>query len=254
MLDDFTLHSDLSTYLQHGFSIIPVKQGDKTPDGPWLHAQTNRACLAEVIQWQMDGMNFGVVTGKISGLVVVDCDSDEAVREVARRGMPITPVSTTGRGRHYWLKWSGAVRNRVALGSGIDVRGDGGYVVAPPSTHKNGRPYRWVTGLSLGEVPLAECPSWVLDAAGDRGEYQARSDDEWWSLFDERVQNGGRNNRCAQLAGYLLRRRVEARMVESLMRMWNERQCSPPMSEREVGLVVRSIAAKEARRVPNYSR
>jgi hypothetical protein len=247
MLDEtISLREELSLYLQHGFSIIPVKPGNKLPDGSWLHAQTQRAGLADVMQWQMDGMSFGVVTGQISGLVVVDCDSDAAVREVARRGMPITPVSTTGRGRHYWLKYPGVIRNRVALGEGIDVRGDGGFVVAPPSVHANGRSYRWVPGLSLGEVPLAECPAWLLE--GERQARQARGGDEWWSLFDERVRNGGRNNRCAQLAGYLLRKRVEARMVEALLQMWNVGRCSPPMSGGEVRMVVASIAAKEARR------
>lgn len=248
MLDEtLSLHEDLALYLQHGFSIIPVKAGDKIPAGPWLHAQTERAGMADVMQWQMDGLNFGVVTGELSGLVVVDADSDEAVREIARRGMPVTPVSTTGRGRHYWLKRSGAVRNRVALGKGIDVRGDGGFVVCPPSTHSSGTKYRWLEGLGLGDVPLAEVPAWVLEAAQDTGEYTRKSDDEWWSLFDERVENGGRNNRCAQLAGYLLRRWVEPRIVESLLLLWNRDRCRPSMSEREVRSVVRSIHRKAIR-------
>lgn len=204
--------------------------------------------MADVAMWHAEGHNFAVVTGELSGVVVVDCDSDEAVREAARRGIPVTPTATSGRGRHYYLKWDGAVRNRVQLGADIDVRGDGGYCIIPPSVHENGRRYRWVEGLALSDVPLAPVPQWVLDQACDSGEPAAKGEEEWWSLFDRMVENGGRNNQCAVLSGYLLRKFVSPKVVERLMLDWNALHCRPAMSAAEVRRTVRSIEKVESRR------
>ena len=249
--DTITIPTEIHSYLEHGWSLIPVRRRDKRPVGQWLHAQSQRANLADVVLWHDEGHNLAVVTGQLSGVVVVDCDSEDAVREVARRGMPVTPTAASGRGRHYFLRWEEPVRNRVQLGADIDIRGDGGYVIVPPSVHESGRRYRWVDGLSLGDVPLAPVPGWVLEQATDKtvdGVFERRPDDEWWMLFDEQVGSGGRNNRCAVLAGYLLRKWVAPGVVERLLLDWNRLHCDPPLSAGEVARTVRSVAQCEERR------
>jgi hypothetical protein len=113
--------------------------------------------------------NIGVQTGATSGLVVLDVDPDhEGLRTLAdlqRQHGPLPPspaVRTGGGGRHYWFAHPGqAVRNSAGrLGSGLDIRGDGGYVIAPPSRHITGGRYVWAS-----EVALAPPPRWLLELA-----------------------------------------------------------------------------------------
>jgi putative DNA primase/helicase len=110
--------------------------------------------------------NVGVATGAVSSIFVLDVDpqhgGDESFTKlVAEHGaLPATrTVKTGGGGRHYYFKHPGAtVRNSAKkLGAGLDVRGDGGYVVAPPSNHKSGGTYEW-----LDERDPADAPAWLL--------------------------------------------------------------------------------------------
>jgi hypothetical protein len=112
-------------------------------------ATTERATVAA--WWRRwPQANIGVATGATSGIVVIDLDArhggDEAWRTLTGDRTPIeAPVVTTGAGWHLWFAHQGSpVSNSVGrLGAGIDVRGDGGYVIVPPSLHHSGRRYRW---------------------------------------------------------------------------------------------------------------
>jgi len=98
--------------------------------------------------------NIGMPTGVASGMVAIDVDVRhqglESLKVLERKigGLPLTLVSLTGNGFHYFYKYPGVpVRSGAAvLGPGIDVRGGGGYVVIPPSLHANGKRYEWVGG------------------------------------------------------------------------------------------------------------
>lgn len=94
--------------------------------------------------------NVAIATGAISGLVVVDVDprhgGDESIHALeAKHGVaPTLEVATGGGGRHLYFRHPGGlVTNKVGVAPGVDVRGDGGYVVAPPSIHMSGQAYRW---------------------------------------------------------------------------------------------------------------
>ena len=112
--------------------------------------------------------NIGVVTGQRSGLWVLDVDRKggglDALGKLRARGIPATLEAQTGSGgRHLLWAWSDGVRNRQRIEidgeeTAIDVRGDGGYIVAPPSLHASGDRYRWGADL----YP-ARAPQWLLD-------------------------------------------------------------------------------------------
>lgn len=237
----------VQTCLEHGFSIIPIKPGDKRPAMRWEMAQEQRADEELVRDWWRRGFNLAVVTGELSGIVVVDCDSLEGTVEAMKLGLPETPTATTGKGRHYYFKHPGVpVRNAVSLLPAVDIRGDGGYVVIPPSKHPSGSLYTWLEGLSLEDVALAPLPQWVLDKAAATGE--AKPLDDWRDITSATVGPGERNQRLAELTGYLLRKFVDKRVTLNLMQAWNRAVCAPPMSPHEVERTVRSIAAREDKR------
>lgn len=238
------------TCLEHGWSLIPIKPGDKRPACPWETYQRIRPEEPTVRRWWREGFNLAVVTGELSGVVVVDCDSLEGSVEAMKLGLPQTPTATTGKGRHYYFAHPGVpVRNAVRLLPDVDIRGDGGYVVIPPSKHPNGSTYRWLDGLSIEDVPLAPLPKWVLDKSAATSE--AKPTDDWRELTATTVGPGERNQRCAELAGYLFRKFVDPGVVLNLMQAWNRAVCAPPMSPREVERTVKSIEAREERRRSN---
>ncbi len=140
-----TTFAAAKSYLEGGWSVIPLH--GKKPAVPWKEYQERQPTLGEIAHWfgavTETRYNIGVVTGSVSGVTVVDCDSrDDAVwwwQNRVRTGL----ISVTGRGVHFWYKYA-PMRNAVHVdGRGIDVRGDGGYVVAPPSIHPTGKPYEW---------------------------------------------------------------------------------------------------------------
>jgi len=129
--------------------VAPGHPGDgKVPALAWAPYQHRRPTLDELERWfRRAPMNLAVVTGAVSGVVVVDADDRDALRWCVRH-LPYTGWQTkTRRGFHFWFAHPGVtVRNRARLETGtgrlaIDVRGDGGYVVAPSSQHASGAVY-----------------------------------------------------------------------------------------------------------------
>lgn len=143
-------------YLRQGYSIIPLKPRSKEPLIPWQEYQKRHATEAEVRGWftSHPRANIGLVTGQISGIAVVDLDGPEGVSNGRSLGLTSPLISITGKGRQLIYKHPGGnVCNAVRKYPGIDIRGDGGYVVAPPSIHPNGRRYSWIGQLSK-QLPL----------------------------------------------------------------------------------------------------
>jgi Bifunctional DNA primase/polymerase, N-terminal len=113
--------------------------------------------------------NVGIATGKKSGIFVLDVDDKNANSgslslrrlEDEHQPLPATLTATTGNGRHHYFKYPGLPIkcSTGKLGDGLDIRGDGGYVVAPPSVHANGRRYQWTDG----SAEIVQAPNWLLD-------------------------------------------------------------------------------------------
>lgn len=142
-------------YASLGFSIIPLKPGSKEPLINWKPYQNQRASESEVREWfvQTPMANIGIVTGSVSGLAVVDLDGPEGLQQGQLLGLSSPLSSITGQGRQLWFKNDVAhvLSNSVRIYPGIDIRGEGGYVVAPPSIHPNGRRYRFNKSVCAAE-------------------------------------------------------------------------------------------------------
>ncbi|MEN8185441.1 MAG: bifunctional DNA primase/polymerase, partial [Myxococcota bacterium] len=111
-------------------------------------------------------------------------------------------AQTGGGGRHlYFAHPDGELRNRVGLAPGLDLRGDGGLVVVPPSLHPSGGRYRWLPGHTPDETRPAPLPGWLLEIA--RGDAPRTGHPlPWWrSRVREMVPEGQRSDAIASFTG-----------------------------------------------------
>lgn len=126
---------------------------------------------------------------------------------------------------------------------GLDVRTDGGYVVAPPSLHASGTEYLWP--LAPDEVDAAPCPAWLLEHLRQPGGSASRSHDDWRELVANGVPEGERNSSVAALAGHLLAHRIDGRVCLGLLTAWDMVRNRPPLGPAEVEKTMLSIAQRE---------
>ena len=157
-----TILESALAYLSHGLSVIPTRK-DKKPSLSWKPYQDAPPAIETVREWwtKYPAAGIGIITGRVSGgLWVLDCDSDAAL-EWFKHNAPDTPrMCKTRRGMHaYYRTPPGAViRNSSSVvAPGVDVRGEGGYVIAPPSPHADGC-YEWLQAGPWGDIPLWEPP------------------------------------------------------------------------------------------------
>jgi uncharacterized protein (DUF927 family) len=149
---------------------------------------------------------------------------------------------TGGGGRHIIYRYSGgAVPKHLARG--IDLKGDGGYIVLAPSIHASGNRYRW-DGVDGREAILdpAEPPRWLTEyitAAryGGPAEGKAAAGDRW--------KEGERNDRLTSMAGAMRRRGDSREAMEAALLAENRRRCDPPLQEAEVRRIAESVASYE---------
>lgn len=205
-------------------------------------------------------LNLGIATGAASGVIVLDIDprhgGDDALRALEQQHGMLPPTwrfLTGGGGEHIVFRHPGGVVPNSAgrLGRGIDLRGDGGYIVAPPSQHISGRAYAVSVDHHPDEVELAAVPVWLmalLRRRSSNGKAAARPADEWRSVVGGNVAEGERNRTLASIAGHLLRNRIDPWVTIELLQAWNSSKCNPPLGDAEVMTTVRSIARREIER------
>ena len=272
-------------YARHGFRVHPLKTRDKgtvnwegmTEHG-CLDATTDLDTIKKWWEYRPDA-NVGIATGKESGVWVLDVDGDEGFQSLnelvkTHGAMPRTVTCNTGSGGlHYYYRHPGwRIGNSRRKMPGLDTRGDGGYVVAPPSIHPNGNAYQWQDGHAPGEVEVAEAPPWLLKIfappleipanitpAADNGEFKVNPDLQIYLLnraITQAEETQGRHPTAVWLAKQLQDNRIpldEARKVmiayqEDLERVdWNPKRIMRPA---EVLKVVNHIYQKCTPREP----
>lgn len=266
-------------YRSKGFSVIPIAgtryakgkseeekiDSSKKPLVSWSKYQKELPTEEEITSWwtTYPEANIGIITGSISGIAVIDMDTPEAV-EYGKKNFPKTPTVKTGKGAHAYFQYREGVRNQQNKKElpGIDIRGEGGYVVAPPSVHYSGNKYTWAEGLGLDVVPMAEFPDLIMQSLGISTPYsnvlqfekldETDKTDETDMLskkdyFWGGVSEGGRNNAMAQFAGDLFQKGMSFEEVLHLCGLQNQ-SYKPPMDDKEVFNVVKSIQKTDQRK------
>lgn len=241
-INNYNFTTTALEYLERGFSVIPVGK-DKKPLIKWAKFQHRKPTKDEIERWatDYDNPNIAIITGEISGIVVVDVEEGGSTNDLTT-----TVISKTGGGGyHYYYKHPGHnVHNGVRLRDRLDLRADGGYVVAPPSLHQSGNHYEWLNGPD--DTGFIDLPEWVLEL---KDEASSHKPVDWQKFIAKANLKGSRNQQAARLAGKLLSE-LKTDLWEvtgwSTLKEWNNTQNKPPIPEKELKTVWDSIKHREA--------
>lgn len=233
-------------YSDMGLAVFPLLPRDKRPAtiNGCKAATTNKQIISDWWDKHPDS-NIGIATGNISGgLVVIDLDVDEnkgingyeVLKEWQQENgeLPESWQSITGRGGyHLFFRDSAVNHNRVGLYEGIDIRGEGGYIVAPPSIHPNGRRYEWEQ--EPGEYELAQVNARVVNFL------MGPVPDGWgkqsFSMPDT-IPEGQRTSTLVSLIGSLKAKGLDDEAIRAAVRAENEKKCNPPLTDQELEKIV----------------
>ena len=256
---------------KQGFSVIPLRR-DKKPLLVWQEFQTRLPSDEELEEWflrRWPDANLGIVTGALSGLVVVDADGEAGLAWI-KQHLPVTGVYVrTGRGWHAYFRHPGGnVRNRGRIAPEVDIRADGGYVVAPPSLHACGTAYAWLFTPGLGgwddlepyrlkefDVSLAG----IARSGAESRVFGGGLSSPLGPPFDlsgvdtllnaEPVEQGRRNVTLARLAGRWFAQGMDAETCLLAALGWNS-TLPQPLDSKEVRRTVESIRRADIRHHP----
>lgn len=183
-------------YVAKGIAVFPVVAWDAEPEKTrsggtvqpgkspasekGLKDATTDAQQVETWFSRNAALNIGIATGEKAGFWVLDIDGPEgaatlAALEAEHGALPETPEQTTARGRHICFQWDGSrpIRNSASrVGAKIDVRGEGGYIVAAPSRHATGIYYTWHPERRPSKMGFAPAPEWLIALAEKKPEPQ----------------------------------------------------------------------------------
>lgn len=159
-------------YAGLGWSVVPVRPGEKQPSIGWNRFQSVPADAATIRGWfdAAPSLGVGIVQGRISGSLVLDFDLAtgglDTLADLEKRGLPQSVRAfTPGGGVHVYLAHPGRpIATRKSVLPGMDVRADGGFTVSAPSLHANGGAYCWDVDAHPEEVSLAPVPEWLMPA------------------------------------------------------------------------------------------
>lgn len=247
------------TYLEIGWCVYPahyVETGictcgkldcpcpGKHPIGKWSAYRTRLPSEDEVQIWFSTlKCNIGMVTGTVSGFVVVDVDGQEgknSLHELESNGLKPTLTSETGSGGlHLFYRTSSPVASRVRAYKGIDIRGEGGYVILPPSKHVSGRFYNWYRIQPPTNFNSRLFETWKSSS----NTFATPNGKGWYDNVLHGVEKGVRNVTAAKLAGRYFGMGMSRKEVWLTLQAWNSNNI-PPLSEQELHLTVTAIHKK----------
>lgn len=234
-------------YINMGLAVFPIKYKDKIPlTRNGCKDATTDAAIVKAWWQKYPNANVGIATGlKSGGLFVIDLDIDEdkgingyqTLRDWERKNgiLPDTWSSITGRGGyHLFFKSSKQITNRTGILEGVDIRGEGGYIVAPPSTHANGHKYEWE--YSPDDFELVEADEVVYKLL----ETDKREKAESFKL-PEIIISGKRNETIFRFACSLQAKGLPDEAIEASVKAINETKCQPPLKDSELNTIINSV-------------
>ncbi len=205
---------------------------------------------AQIRVWMRDrpDTNIGIATGSAGGVFVFDVDPEGldwlAAREEEHGRLPKTPtVLSGGGGQHFYFAYPQDITIKTDAGEiapAVDVRGEGGQAVAPPSHHPSGTPYEWF--YDPESTPIAPAPEWLLELIQAAQRKQGRTVTTGDSGDDGApIPEGGRNDTLAAIAGRMRWAGLTTDEILPLLQQRNAQRCKPPLDEDEVKAIAKGM-------------
>jgi len=261
---DSKLFQAAAFYRDRGLSILPCRlffdEKKKCKKPPlikeWLSLQKKQVSMLEFHKWKSllkdkPGVGLGIITGKVSNLIVVDIDSQESFDAIKPLLVGVHTVTVkTPNGWHYYFKYRDGFGNNVGIdpSSGLDIRAEGGYVLAPPSLYPDGRPYQFFAGgkfvdsssvSPMPEILFNHMQKLLIEKKGKRGGARVGAGREkvggWFhKMMLEGVPRGGRTAAMVEAEGYMLGRKIPREMIETFITMFNSSLGEDGLNDREL--------------------
>ena len=236
------MNNDIKQILELGYHVIPLATKRKIPlIQRW---GKNSSCDPKVVEsWEQlyPQCNWGVVTGKKSGIVVIDVDprhggDTQWKRLTMRKKFETAVCKTGGGGEHYYFSLpDGLTVTNTSLRSypGIDIRGDGGQAVIPPSIHESGQKYEWIKApWEVAPIPI---PAWLLKIINVT---------EFGQVPGEEFVGGQRNNSIYHQALMLARQGALVEFTLSAVKLWRDQSDAKDVADSEIEATVTSAYKK----------
>lgn len=240
-------------YLARGWHPIPVKTdiGGRKPYIRWTEYQKRAPTSIEVVEWWTTWPEAGIalVCGAESNLVVIDLDQRNGA-DMDRGKWPETYTVETPGGIHlYYTHPGGVVENSVQkLGPGVDVRGDAGFVFAPPTVRSaDGGFYKVINDCDLAPV--------TFDLTGKQAEKEPEFDFDfaavarWEDMIEEDCVQGTRQDTLVTIVGSMAQDRVPKARARYLLEQWSAEHCHPPIENKEIYDCLDRIYRKELEKI-----
>jgi hypothetical protein len=248
------------SFASRGWLVFPLRRNSKEPaTRNGLNDAKVELPVIEATWRQHPSLNVGIRCGRESGLIVLDVDGDDGMEslrkiEQARGKLPLTASVRTPRGgQHFYFQHPGfEVSNSVGWpGPGLDIRGDGGYVVAPPSYVLD--PAKGIDGSYQvdEEAEVAPLPDYFVAALKKRATAKATNIGparDWGKFISQGSSQGERDNRMTSYVGHLFSHGHEPGEVLEAAKVLNAAKVKPPLKDRDLERIVSSIARTRVRR------
>ncbi len=216
----------------------------------WLTQATTEE--KQIKKWwrKWSDANIGILTGKASGILAVDIDPRNGGAVELQKlkddygDMPHTPtVSTGGDGLHYYLKMPDfeviTMCGDHALRDGVEIRSDGGMVVAPPGLHPSGGCYNWL--VTPADADLAEVPLWLVELLRETMQSRQIASKKGRPIANDPIPDGMRNATLTRIAGERRRKGKPESQIFNLLLEVNRDRCVPPLPDEEVRQIAHSV-------------
>lgn len=243
------------------FSIIPIIPRKKKPLIKWEKYQKELPAIDEVKEWwtKTPNANIGIVTGKINNLAVIDFDkhkpeySEEIALEYFPENIETPTVLTPSGGLHLYFKYptKQELTNNTGILPAIDLRANGGYIIAPPSMNSKKKQYEWIDGLHISEVKLNSIPNayyLFLNNTSTSIYNNSKNHAKKLQLFKE----GRRDEDLFHLANTL----IKGRMLEDEVYQYLEfiaKNCNPPYPQKDISSKIKSALKRTEKHEKNLS-
>ena len=246
-------------YHEEGFSIIPIRPDKRPLLAEWAHYQKERPTKSEVEMWWFKHPNamIGIITGKVSGVCVVDADSPLGYKH-AKKYIKRKPDVRSPNGWHWYFKYEDGITCSNRFLPDVDLKSEGGYIIAPPSANGTGKPYKLTGEIGGNHLFPAEIKGLLEKVKCYTSCYT-----ECYTPPEQGVSRvyqgvttpigtqGRRDDDMFRLANYLVKGGLKESTIREYLYFYAG-NCTPPFPEKDVEAKIQSALKRDEKHSESF--